>query len=126
MVKSLQDRIVFNKAHVHEEMPYFGHGLMEQAQQKGALTDKAYRDALATNHWLTGGLMPCVPNITSWDRLPQPLGSVTAGPGSASTAGAPRRCGFWVSVHYSPRGHQIWFTPRDLVLQRSLERTKVN
>jgi amidase len=30
-------------------MPFFGQELMLQAQQKGPLTDKAYRDALARN-----------------------------------------------------------------------------
>jgi amidase len=34
-------------------MPYFQQELMEQAQEKGPLTDKAYQDALSTNHKLT-------------------------------------------------------------------------
>ncbi|MBV9037651.1 MAG: hypothetical protein JO182_24380 [Acidobacteriaceae bacterium] len=39
-------------------MPYFQQELMEQAQGKGPLTDKAYKDALATNRKLTqkGGI----------------------------------------------------------------------
>jgi amidase len=53
IVKSLQDCIAFNKEHAREEMLYFGQDLMEQAQQKGPLTDKTYKDALATNHRLT-------------------------------------------------------------------------
>jgi amidase len=48
-VKSLEDCIAFNRVHRTEEMPYFEQELMEQAQQKGPLTDKAYTDALAKN-----------------------------------------------------------------------------
>ena len=51
-VKSLEDCIVFNKAHSASEMPYFAQELFEQAQQKGPLTEQAYRDALANNHQL--------------------------------------------------------------------------
>ena len=35
-----------------EEMPYFEQELFEQAQEKGPLTEKAYKDALAANHRL--------------------------------------------------------------------------
>lgn len=52
-VKSLADCMAFNLAHKFEEMPYFEQELMEQAQEKGPLTDKAYQDALRTNHQLT-------------------------------------------------------------------------
>ncbi|MDQ2712902.1 MAG: amidase [Acidobacteriota bacterium] len=52
-VKSMADCIAFNKAHRREEMPYFQQELMEQAQAKGPLTDKDYKDALQTNHRLT-------------------------------------------------------------------------
>ena len=52
-VKSLADCIAFNRAHRTEEMFYFEQELMEQAQAKGPLTEKAYTDALATNHRLT-------------------------------------------------------------------------
>lgn len=48
-VKSLEECIAFNKAHRAEEMPYFDQEIMEQAQAKGPLTDKAYLDALANN-----------------------------------------------------------------------------
>jgi len=51
-VRSLADCIAFNRAHRAEEMPYFEQELFEQAQQKGPLTDKAYKDALAVNHRL--------------------------------------------------------------------------
>jgi amidase len=44
---SLADVIAFNEANRSREMPFFGQELMLQAQQKGPLTDKAYRDALA-------------------------------------------------------------------------------
>jgi amidase len=47
-IKSLTELIAFNAAHSQEEMPYFRQELLEQAQAKGPLTDKAYTDALAT------------------------------------------------------------------------------
>jgi amidase len=52
-VRSLADCIAFNRAHRREQMPYFGQELMEQAQDKGPLTEKAYKDALERNHRLT-------------------------------------------------------------------------
>ncbi len=52
-VKSLADCIAFNNANRSAEMPYFSQELMEQAQAKGPLTDKAYVDALANNYKLT-------------------------------------------------------------------------
>ncbi|MFL6464169.1 MAG: amidase [Bryobacteraceae bacterium] len=52
-VQSLEDCIRFNRDHQREEMPYFQQELMEQAQGKGPLTEKAYKDALATNRKLT-------------------------------------------------------------------------
>jgi amidase len=48
-VKSLADCIAFNNANRASEMPYFNQEIMEQAQAKGPLTDKAYLDALANN-----------------------------------------------------------------------------
>lgn len=50
---SLADVIAFNLAHRSDEMPFFEQELMEQANAKGPLTDKAYRDALATCKKLT-------------------------------------------------------------------------
>lgn len=52
-VKSLADCIAFNRAHASEEMPYFQQELMEQAQERGPLSDKAYKDALSKNRKLT-------------------------------------------------------------------------
>ena len=52
-VKSLADCIAFNQANRAMEMPYFSQEIMEQAQAKGPLTDKAYLDALANNLKLT-------------------------------------------------------------------------
>ena len=53
-VHSLADLIAFDKAHAAEEMPWFGQELFEQAEAKGPLTDKAYRDALAKLQKLAG------------------------------------------------------------------------
>ncbi len=52
-VRSLAECIDFNRAHHSAEMPYFQQELMEQAEEKGPLTEKAYQDALSTNHKLT-------------------------------------------------------------------------
>jgi amidase len=46
-VRSLADLIAFNREHRAEEMPYFEQELFEKAQEKGPLTEKAYRDARA-------------------------------------------------------------------------------
>ena len=48
-VHSLADVIAFNEANRTREMPFFGQELMLEAQKKGPLTDKAYRDALTRN-----------------------------------------------------------------------------
>ena len=52
-VKSLAEIIAFNDRHRACEMPYFCQEIFHQAQEKGPLTDKAYRDAPALNHRLT-------------------------------------------------------------------------
>ena len=46
-VRALQNIIDFNEQHRDQEMPWFGQELFIQAQAKGPLTDKKYRDALA-------------------------------------------------------------------------------
>jgi amidase len=46
-VRTLQNVIDFNENHRAQEMPWFGQELFIQAQAKGPLTDKKYRDALA-------------------------------------------------------------------------------
>ncbi|TAM98879.1 MAG: amidase, partial [Rhodanobacteraceae bacterium] len=53
-VHSLADLIAFDKTHAPEEMPWFGQELFTQAEAKGPLTDKAYRDALAKLQRLAG------------------------------------------------------------------------
>ena len=52
-VKSLADVIAFNEANKAREMPYFGQETFLQAQEKGPLTDQAYRDALAKDQRLS-------------------------------------------------------------------------
>jgi amidase len=52
-VHSLSDVIAFNEANRSREMPYFGQELMLQAQNKGPLTDKSYRAALAKDRRLS-------------------------------------------------------------------------
>jgi len=53
-VHSLADIIAFNRKHADREMPWFGQELMIQAEAKGPLTDKAYKDALAKEKRLAG------------------------------------------------------------------------
>ncbi|HEX5960362.1 MAG TPA: amidase [Rhodanobacteraceae bacterium] len=53
-VHSLADLIAWNKAHAEEEMPWFGQELFTEAQAKGSLTDKPYREALAKLQELAG------------------------------------------------------------------------
>jgi amidase len=48
-LRSLADCIKFNQDHRAEEMPFFEQELMEQANDKGPLNEKDYRDALAAN-----------------------------------------------------------------------------
>jgi amidase len=52
-VKTLSDVIAFNETNKAREMPYFGQELFLQAQEKGPLTDQAYRDALAKDQRLS-------------------------------------------------------------------------
>ncbi|MGH8182128.1 MAG: amidase [Rhodanobacteraceae bacterium] len=53
-VHSLADLIAFDKAHAAEEMPWFGQELFTEAEAKGPLADKTYRDALAKLQKLAG------------------------------------------------------------------------
>jgi len=48
-VKSLKEVIEFNEKNAEREMPWFGQDLFLEAEKKGPLTDKAYRDALKKN-----------------------------------------------------------------------------
>jgi amidase len=52
-VRSLEALIDFNEKNAAREMPYFGQEILIQAQKKGPLTEKAYRDALAKNRQLS-------------------------------------------------------------------------
>jgi amidase len=51
--RTLKDLIAFNEANKDREMPYFGQEIFTMAEEKGPLTSKAYRDALAKNHRLS-------------------------------------------------------------------------
>jgi len=48
-VRTLADIIAFNEQHKDTSMPWFGQEIMIQAQAKGPLTEKKYRDGLAKN-----------------------------------------------------------------------------
>jgi amidase len=51
-VRTLKDVIDFNDLNRQKEMPYFGQDLFLKAEGKGPLTEKAYLDAIETNHKL--------------------------------------------------------------------------
>jgi amidase len=53
-VHTLADVIAFNNKNAGRELRYFGQEIMEQAQKKGPLSEKTYRDALAKNRRLMG------------------------------------------------------------------------
>jgi len=53
-VRSLAELIAFDNAHAAQEMPWFGQELFEQAQAKGPLTERAYRDARRKARQLAG------------------------------------------------------------------------
>ena len=53
-VKTLADLIAFDKQEAPREMAWFGQDLLEQAQAKGPLTDKAYLDALSKAKQFSG------------------------------------------------------------------------
>lgn len=52
-VKTLADVIAFNEANREVEMPYFGQELFLMAQEKGPLSTRTYREALAKNRRLS-------------------------------------------------------------------------
>jgi amidase len=52
-VRSIEALIEFNEKNREREMPYFGQEILLQAQQKGPLTEKAYRDAVAKNRLMS-------------------------------------------------------------------------
>lgn len=51
--RSLADLIAFNERNREREMPYFRQEIFRMAQEKGPLSEQAYRDALAKNHRLS-------------------------------------------------------------------------
>jgi len=48
-VRTLADVIRFNQQHRADEMPYFGQDILESAEERGPLTEKAYLDAVASS-----------------------------------------------------------------------------
>jgi len=62
-VHSLKEVIDFNEKHKVTEMRYFGQEIFIKAQEKGPLTSKAYRLALAKNHRMSRaeGIDPTMP-----------------------------------------------------------------
>jgi amidase len=52
-VRSLSEVIRFNETKRNEEMPYFEQEIMLQAEEKGPLSERGYRDALTRNRHLS-------------------------------------------------------------------------
>ncbi len=74
-VHSLAEIIQFDLAHRAREMPYFDQELFEQAEQKGPLSDAAYRTALAKDRRLTRALgIDAVMKKYALDALVAPTG----------------------------------------------------
>jgi amidase len=75
-VGTLADIIAFNEANAAAEMPFFGQEVMHQAQEKGPLTDAAYREALAKNLRLSRAEgIDAVMKAHSLDAIVAPTGS---------------------------------------------------
>ena len=53
-VQSLAELIDFNRSHADQEMPYFQQEVLEQAQEKGDLTEAVYVEALEKSKRLAG------------------------------------------------------------------------
>jgi amidase len=93
-VHSLKDVIAFNDAHKEQELPYFGQELMLQAEQKGPLTDPAYKAALANDRRMSRALgIDAVMAKYTLDALVAPTGGpawlidlVNGDSGTSSTA----------------------------------------
>ncbi|MGH9457679.1 MAG: amidase [Thermoanaerobaculia bacterium] len=51
--RTLAGLIAFNETHAREEMPYFGQEIFKLSEEKGPLTEKEYKDALAKARRLT-------------------------------------------------------------------------
>lgn len=49
-MNTLADLMTFNKAHAADEMPYFGQEIFETSEARGPLTERKYREALASGH----------------------------------------------------------------------------
>lgn len=73
-VRTLADVIAFNQANAARAMPYFGQELMLMAQEKGPLTEKAYRDALAKGRLARVGIDSALA-LHRLDALVAPTGS---------------------------------------------------
>lgn len=53
--RTLADLIAFNASRQEQVMPFFGQEILVMAQEKGPLTEEAYREALATSKRLSQG-----------------------------------------------------------------------
>lgn len=53
-IRSMAELIAFNNAHAGSELQFFGQEHLLKSQQKGPLTEAAYRDALANNRRYAG------------------------------------------------------------------------
>ncbi len=74
-VKSLADVIAFNEANADASMPWFGQEILELAQEKGALTDSTYRQALERSRGRARAGIDSLMDAHNLDALIGPTGS---------------------------------------------------
>ena len=75
-VRTLADLIAFNVSRREELMPFFGQEILVMAEDKGPLTEEAYREALATSKQLAQG---AIDGALEGDRL-DAIAAPTNGP----------------------------------------------
>lgn len=138
-VKTLAELIAFNKANASVELPYFGQEIVELAEKKGPLTEKAYLDALAKNHEVTrtkgidaamdAGKLDALVTIANGPSWPIDLVNGDAYTGGASTpaavAGYPSITVPAGDVHGLPVGvlffGKAWSEPRLIAIAYAFE-----
>lgn len=113
-IRALAELIAFNDTHAAQEMPYFGQELFVMSQEKGSLTEPAYRSALEAIHRLSRQEgIDAVMQRQQLDALVMPTGSpawlidlVNGDPGGGSgSSNAPALAGY--PAINIPAGHVL-------------------
>ena len=94
-------------------MPYFGQERLIKAQGKGPLTDQAYLDALAQNHF--GGGCSSTAAVAGYPHITVPAGFIHDLPvGISFFAGAWQEPTLIKFAYAFEQGTQIWRAPKYL------------